>query len=135
MWENVLFNDDQMQTGMKTNVTRHIKYVKQIATTFTCYFFIAYIKKDKLLTCEIFWCDFLIKNMSTAFFVTYYRYNSVYNYANFNSLEIVKVHGILYFENYPIVSILFKVCKRLLLLCIHQFNKAFGTMPNLSRQT
>lgn len=41
--------------------------------------------------------------MSTAFFVTYYRYNSVNNYANFNSLEIVKVHGILYFENYPIV--------------------------------
>lgn len=66
-------------------------------------FFIAYIKKDKLLTCEILLCDFLIKNMSTAFFVTCYRYNSVNNYANFNSLEIVKVHGILYFENYPIV--------------------------------
>lgn len=67
------------------------------------FFFIVYIKKDKFFICEIFWCDFFIKNMLIVFFVIYYCYNFVYNYVNFNSLEIVKVYGILYFENYFIV--------------------------------
>lgn len=67
------------------------------------FFFIAYIKKDKLLTCEICVCDFSYKKHINCVFVTCYRYNSVNNNADFNSLDIVKVHGILYFENYHIV--------------------------------
>lgn len=67
------------------------------------FFFIVYIKKDKFFICEICVCDFFYKKYINCVFVICYCYNFVNNNVDFNSLDIVKVYGILYFENYYIV--------------------------------